>query len=84
MAVYVGPSIYPYGRMIMCHMVADTLNELHEMADMIDLSRRHFQKKNSRPHYDISKNKRVLAIEHGAKDVDERKIIEILRQFQIE
>ena len=42
--VYVGKREYQYRRMLMSHMIADTLDELHEMADKIGVSRRHFQK----------------------------------------
>lgn len=64
----------------MCHMVADTVSELHQMADAIGVARRHFQEKNDRrPHYDISKSKRVLAVDLGAASVSERKIVEVLR-----
>ena len=74
MTVYVGPSIYPYGRMIMCHMAADSLEELHEMASKIGV-RRWFQD-GFRPHYDICKSKRKTAISFGAIDSDEKTIIE--------
>lgn len=82
MSVYVGPSIYPFGRMIMCHMVADSLEELHDMADKLGIARYHFQKGNGKPHYDICKSKRILAIEYGAKSVDERTIIKVLVPFR--
>ncbi len=77
MSVYVGPSIYPYGRMIMCHMVSDSIEELHEMADKIGVNRKWFQQKNL-PHYDISKSKRKLALENGAIEVDERTIVKVI------
>lgn len=83
MSVYVGPSIYPFGRMIMCHMVADSVDELHEMADQIGINRKWFQNKNKRyPHYDISKSKRKIAIEFGAIEVDEYTILEKVRQCE--
>ena len=43
--------------MKMCHMLADTLDELHAMADRIGVARRHFQTDSSAPHYDICKSK---------------------------
>lgn len=65
MAVYVDDAFIPFGRMLMCHMMADELDELHEMADAIGVSRRWFQDK-SIPHYDVSKSKREEAIKLGA------------------
>lgn len=59
-------------------MVADTIEELHKMADAIGIKRGWFQG-DARPHYDISKSKRKLAIRLGAIEVGERKIIEIIK-----
>lgn len=81
--MYVGPSLYPLGRMIMCHMVADSLDELHKMANLIGLKRQWFQADGVRPHYDISMSKRALAIQLGALSVSEHKIIEIVRILKI-
>ena len=78
MSVYVGPSQYPYGRMVMCHMVADSLDELHEMATKIGV-RRWFQS-GSRPHYDICKSKRRMALRFGAIEVDELRIVEVAKE----
>lgn len=79
MSVYVGPSVYPLGRMKMCHMVADSLDELHGMADAITLPRRYFQDLDKRrPHYDVAMSKRALAVKFGALPVEERKIIQVL------
>ena len=77
MSVYVGPSLYPYGRMVMCHMVADQLWELLTMAESIGVAR-WFQAK-PYPHYDVSKGKRALAIRLGAVETDERKILKVAK-----
>lgn len=68
MTVYVDDVRYPYGRMVMCHMFADTLDELHAMADAIGIQRKWFQcpPKASWEHYDISLGKKDLAISLGA------------------
>lgn len=78
--VYVGTREYKYGRMIMSHMAADTLEELHEMADVIGVNQKWFQNKKDKPHYDICKTKKQLAIQHGALLVDDREIILMWRK----
>lgn len=80
MPVYVDESQYPYGRMMMCHMIADTLDELHAMADRIGVARRWFQKHSSHPHYDICKSKRALAVTAGAIEVDRRGLIAVMKR----
>jgi len=64
MTVYVDDMRAPFGRMIMCHMVADTDQELHEMAARIGVARRWWQspEKTSGSHYDIALSKKALAI----------------------
>jgi hypothetical protein len=76
MPVYVGDIEYPFGRMIMFHMVADTLEELHNMADKIGVNRKWFQDhKHSLQHYDICKSKKKLAIGFGAIEMSDREIV---------
>ena len=67
--VYVDSMHAPFGRMTMCHMVADSLAELHTMADAIGIARRWFQDKPSMPHYDICLSKRALAVKKGAIEI---------------
>jgi hypothetical protein len=78
MTVYVDAVFIPYGRMKMCHMIADTEDELHAMADKIGLKREWFQG-GSKPHYDVSKGKRIEAIRHGAIEVTVRELIALLK-----
>jgi len=55
----------------MCHMVADTLDELHAMADRIGMQRRWYQgpPATAWPHYDIALTKRALAVDAGAVEI---------------
>lgn len=80
MSVYVDSAFLPYRRMKMCHMLADSLDELHAMADRIGIARRHFQTDSSAPHYDICKAKRALAVKSGAVEITRMKLIELLRR----
>jgi hypothetical protein len=81
MSVYVDNQQNEFGRMKMCHMMADTLDELHAMANAIGLRREWFQPK-STPHYDVSQSKRRLAIERGAIEIDGRKTVEFIRAWR--
>lgn len=80
MPVYVDRPKHRYGRMIMCHMIADSLEELHWMADQIGVDRRWFQRNSSHPHYDICKSNRTKAIEAGALEVDRRELCHVMRR----
>ena len=70
MAVYVDDMRAKFGRMVMCHMIADTDEELHAMAAKIGVARKWHQKPGTaRSHYDIALSKRALAIEFGAVEI---------------
>ncbi len=81
MPVYVDAPIHRHGRMRMCHMVADTLDELHAMADIIGIKRRWFQRHPRHPHYDICKAKRALSIKAGAIAVTRRDLVAVLKRI---
>jgi len=49
-----------------CHMWADSLTELHEVARKIGLKRSWFQDKQFNPHYDLTGRMRERAIKAGA------------------
>ena len=71
MPVYVDDMKAAYGRMVMCHMVADTEAELHAMADLIGVERKWYQYpyKSRYPHYDIALSKRALAVANRALEI---------------
>lgn len=79
MTVYVDDARHPFGRMIMCHMLADTLDELHAMAAAIGMKREWFQTL-SFPHYDLSLTMRARAVAFGAIEVDRRGIVAAKRR----
>ncbi len=84
MSVYVDRATNGYGRMVMCHMIADTFEELHAMAETIGVARRWFQKAPpaSFPHYDVAKSKRALAVEAGAIDCDRDTFVAHMRRLR--
>lgn len=71
MTVYVDDMKAKFGRMVMCHMLADTDEELHAMAARIGVARRWWQspEKTSGSHYDIALSKRALAVAAGAVEI---------------
>jgi hypothetical protein len=81
MPVYVDNARNPYGRMIMCHMVADRIEELLDMADRIGLARRHLQP-GSFPHFDLSLGYRDRALRQGAISVDRRQLVSVMRAYR--
>lgn len=80
MSVYVDEPIWPFGRMLMCHMIGDTREELDRMADTIGVQRKWIQYPGTtREHYDICKSKRVLAVKAGAVEVTARDLVRLRR-----
>lgn len=55
---------------VMSHMIADTMDELHAMADKIGVARKWFQG----DHYDITQSKKTLAIQNGAILISTREL----------
>ncbi|MGU3384460.1 DUF4031 domain-containing protein [Methylobacterium sp. D53M] len=80
MTCYVDQPIFPFGRMVMCHLWADSLGELLAMVDRIGVDRKWIQghpdlsfgkhRNASWVHFDIAKGKRALAIQAGALETD--------------
>lgn len=76
MAVFVDDMKAPYGRMVMCHMGADTTAELLAMADKIGVARKWLQCAGTwREHFDIALSKRGAAVSAGALEVTQREFV---------
>ena len=81
--VYVDAPIWPYRGMLMCHLMADTEDELHTFAANLGMKRAWFQGKPGKlPHYDICKAKRVVAVRRGAVEVTREKTVELLHRHR--
>lgn len=65
MTVYVDDMRAQFRGMTMCHMIADTDQELHAMADKIGVLRKWYQN----DHYDIALAKRQHAVRAGAREI---------------
>lgn len=79
MAVYVDDMKSPYGRMKMCHMIADTTEELLEMVDKIGVQRKWIQKTGTPyEHFDIALTKREKAIKLGAIEISSKELVKII------
>lgn len=64
-----------FGRMKMSHMIADSHEELIEMADKIGVDRKWIQHKGTyREHFDICMSKRRKAIDCGATPINYREL----------
>lgn len=68
--VYVDNMQAGYGRMKMCHMIADSTDELLKMADAIGVQRKWIQYPGTyQEHLDICLSKRSKAVALGAKEI---------------
>ena len=76
--IYVDAPKYPFKRFVMCHLMADSLDELHAFAERLSLSKEWFQD----DHYDISKSKRTQAIKMGALTVSSRYLVQLRKKIR--
>lgn len=65
MAVYVDDAVHRWRGLRWAHLMADTVGELHAMAQRLGIPQRAFQNKASGVHYDIPAHLRPLAIALG-------------------
>lgn len=73
--IYVDDMKVGFGNMIMCHMIADSTEELLKMADTIGIQKKWIQRSGSyAEHFDICLSERKLAIKAGAKEITQREL----------
>jgi hypothetical protein len=84
MPVYVDDMRADYGRMKMCHMIADTKEELLAMAGRIGLSMRWLQKEGtSHEHFDVCLSRRKLAVSAGAIEITQKELGRMLHARRV-
>jgi hypothetical protein len=66
-----------------CHMIADTNEELHAMAEAIGMKRQWFQQVVSGPHYDLIKSRRDAAVALGAIEVNIRVVAAKMKAWRL-
>lgn len=71
--VYIDNYNAPFGKMLMCHMVSDTTEELLAMVDRIGVQRKWIQYPGTyNEHFDICLAKKALALKSGAVEISAR------------
>ena len=79
--LYVDHMRYPFRRMLMNHLMADTHEELEQAIIDLRLPPGIIQHPGEpKEHLDVSESKRALAIRLGAKPITRRELVEIVRR----
>lgn len=65
-----------------CHLIADTLDELHAFAAKLGMRRAWFQEHGRYPHYDLAATRRERAVRLGAVELDARAFVEKARELR--
>lgn len=84
MTVYVDNVRIPHRGKLWCHMVADSLDELHAFARQLNIPPQGFHAEASYPHYDITLELREEAILLGALAGNRKQIIRCAKQLKVE
>lgn len=79
MPVYVDNAKVKWRGRLWCHLVADSIEELHKFAQQLGLQRNWFQHAASYPHYDVTIEVRQIALSMGAIEGTRTEIITCAR-----
>jgi hypothetical protein len=69
---------WPYNRS--AHLVADTVEQLHEFAARLGLRRSWFQDRPGLPHYDVTEGMRWKAIRMGAVAITNKELVGMIKK----
>lgn len=84
MAIYVDFVCIEFRGYKWCHMLADSLQELHDFAAFIEVDQLLFHRTASYPHYDVTLQMREIALENGAIAATRKQIIDSAKKLKIE
>lgn len=62
-----------------CHLIADSVDELHAFAASIGMKRAWFQHHTRMPHYDLNAARRAVAVLNGAVEIGRSEFVEKMR-----
>ncbi len=83
MAVYIDRlQLHPWrGRQVLwCHLIADTVEELHAFAAKVGCKRSWFEEDAKEPHYNLQRRLRARAVALGARECSRPEFVAALRR----
>jgi hypothetical protein len=84
MAIYVDNERIRWRGKLWCHLVGDSLDELHAFAGSLGLKRAWFQSNASYPHYDVTTGVRERALQMGAIAASKAQMLASARTMKTE
>ncbi|WP_155027742.1 DUF4031 domain-containing protein [Burkholderia pseudomallei] len=84
MTVYVDHSRLSWRGRSWCHLVADSVAELHAFAAELGLRKEWFQDRTMYPHYDVTVSVQRRALALGAQVGDKRTIVACAKRLRVE
>ena len=84
MSILVDQALIRHRGRAWCHMVAESVEELHSFAAKLGLKREWFQHRTLYPHYDLTESVRRKAIALGAVESDKRRVVECAKRLRLQ
>ena len=84
MTVYIDNSRLSWRGRSWCHLVADSVGELHAFAAQLGLRKEWFQDRTMYPHYDVTVNVQRRAFALGAQVGDKKTIVACAKKLRTE